>query len=49
VVVLEDYILTALLGIKHKDLLNAKYLSYETDYDRVIDAVQKPPTRPPSF
>ena len=43
VVILEDLILSSILGIKHKDLLNEKHVSYETDYDRVLDAVQKPP------
>ena len=43
VVILEELVLTGILGIKHKDLLNEKYVSYETDYDRIIDAVQQPP------
>jgi uncharacterized protein (DUF1015 family) len=41
VVILEDLILIGMLGIGPKDLLNEKYVSYETDYDRVLDAVQK--------
>lgn len=45
VVILEDLILTGILGIKHKDLLNEKHVSYETDYDRIIDAVQTPPNQ----
>ena len=45
VVIIEDLILSGILGIKHKDLLNEKHVSYETDYDRVLDAVQKPPNQ----
>jgi uncharacterized protein (DUF1015 family) len=45
VVILEDLILSDLLGIKHKDLLNEKHVSYETDYDRVLDGVQQPPNQ----
>jgi uncharacterized protein (DUF1015 family) len=41
VVILEDLILIGMLDIKPKDLLNEKHVSYETDYDRVLDAVQK--------
>ena len=43
VVILEDLILSGFLGIKQKDLLNEKYVSYETDYDRVLDKVRQPP------
>lgn len=45
VVVLEDLVLTAGMGIKPKDLLTEKYITYETDYDRVLDAVQKEPNQ----
>jgi uncharacterized protein (DUF1015 family) len=45
VVILEDLILMQVLGMKHKDLLNEKYVSYETDYDRILDAVQNPPNQ----
>jgi len=43
VVALEELVLTGTLGIKRKDLLNEKFIAYETDYDRVLTAVQKPP------
>ncbi|HUT55812.1 MAG TPA: DUF1015 domain-containing protein [bacterium] len=41
VVILEDLILIGMMDVKPKDLLNEKYVSYETDYDRTLDAVQK--------
>ncbi len=43
VVILEDLILTGMLDIKQKDLLNERYINYETDYDRILDEVQKKP------
>jgi uncharacterized protein (DUF1015 family) len=45
VVLLEKLILIGMLGIKPRDLLNEKFVGYETDYDRVLDAVQKPPNQ----
>ena len=41
VVVLEDLVLIAKLGMKHKDLISGKYVSYETDYDRVLDRMRE--------
>ncbi len=43
VVILEDLVLIGMLGMKPKELLNEKFVAYETDYDRILDAVQKPP------
>lgn len=43
VVILEELILTGMLDIKHKDLLGEKFVTYETDFDRVLDQVQQKP------
>jgi uncharacterized protein (DUF1015 family) len=43
VVILEDLILTSCLGIQRKDLLNEKFVAYETDYDRTLALALEPP------
>jgi len=45
VVILEDLVLIGMLGMNHKALLNNKYIDYETDYDRILDAVSRPPNQ----
>jgi len=45
VVILEELILIGMLGIKPRDLLNEKHVTYETDFDRVFDAVHSAPNQ----
>ncbi len=45
VVILEDLVLMGILGMNKKDLLGGKHLSYETDFDRVLDTAAKPPNQ----
>lgn len=45
VVVLEQLILDRILGIKHQNLLNEKFITYETDHDQALAALSNPPNQ----
>jgi hypothetical protein len=42
VVVLEDLVLTGMLGINRNALFNEKYVRYETDFDKILDQLKIP-------